>query len=61
MSHIWGELVAHTRSSGYNISVPDTLIAATALHHGLHVVTRNVKDFEPTGVLLVNPWDGVDS
>jgi predicted nucleic acid-binding protein len=35
----------------------DALIAATALVHGLTVVTRNVADFEPTGVALVNPWE----
>jgi predicted nucleic acid-binding protein len=35
----------------------DALIAATALVHGLTVVTRNVGDFEPTGVTLINPWD----
>jgi hypothetical protein len=34
----------------------DALIAATALVHGLAVATRNVVDFEPTGVPLVNPW-----
>jgi predicted nucleic acid-binding protein len=34
----------------------DALIAATALVHGLTVVSRNVADFEPTGVPLVNPW-----
>lgn len=34
----------------------DTLIAATALVHGMTVVTRNVADFEPTGVTLLNPW-----
>ena len=37
----------------------DALIAATALVHGLTVVTRNVGDFEPTGVTLLNPWDAV--
>ncbi|MDN3274106.1 type II toxin-antitoxin system VapC family toxin [Frankia sp. RB7] len=35
----------------------DALIAATALVHGLTVVTRNLGDFEPTGVSLLNPWD----
>ncbi|KNZ33734.1 MAG: twitching motility protein PilT [Methylibium sp. NZG] len=35
----------------------DALIAATALVHGLHVVTRNVADFAPMGVALVNPWE----
>lgn len=37
--------------------VRDCLIAATALVHGMTVVTRNVADFEPCGVLLLNPWD----
>ena len=35
----------------------DALIAATALIHGMIVVTRNVRDFEPTGVSLINPWE----
>jgi predicted nucleic acid-binding protein len=34
----------------------DALIAATAMVHGLTVVTRNVTDFEPMGVPLLNPW-----
>jgi toxin FitB len=37
--------------------VRDGLIAATALVHGMTVVTRNVADFEPTGVPTINPWD----
>ena len=35
----------------------DALIAATALVHGMTVVTRNMEDFEATGVTLLNPWD----
>lgn len=35
----------------------DSLIAATALVHGMTVVTRNVADFNSTGALLLNPWD----
>jgi predicted nucleic acid-binding protein len=34
----------------------DALIAATAMVHGMTVATRNVTDFEPTGVALFNPW-----
>lgn len=34
----------------------DALIAATALVHGMTVVTRNLSDFQPTGVPLMNPW-----
>ena len=37
----------------------DALIAATALVHGMQVVTRNVADFESTGVPILNPWAGV--
>jgi predicted nucleic acid-binding protein len=37
----------------------DGLIAATALEHGLTVVTRNMKDFAGLGVSVVNPWDTV--
>ena len=36
--------------------VRDALIAATALVHGMSVVTRNVPDFEPTGAVVINPW-----
>ena len=39
------------------LPVIDSLIAATALAHGHRVVTRNVEDFAPTGVVVVNPWD----
>lgn len=35
----------------------DALIAATALVHGMTVVTRNVADFQPTGVTITNPWE----
>ena len=34
----------------------DALIAATALVHGMVIVTRNAADFEPTGVSIINPW-----
>ena len=36
----------------------DALIAATALVHGMTVVTRNLGDFQSTGVKLLNPWEG---
>lgn len=35
----------------------DALIAATALVHGMTIVTRNVADFLPTGVAVLNPWE----
>ena len=48
----WGR-VAAIRTRG----VPDGLIAATAIVHGMTIVTRNVADFADTGVPLINPWD----
>ncbi|MEX0793551.1 MAG: hypothetical protein WD045_10470 [Pirellulaceae bacterium] len=46
-----------SRKKGKPIPAVDGLIAATALRHGLHLMTRNVSDFEATGVLLINPWE----
>ena len=56
IAHIWGELTAKAQKNGKKIPAADGLIAATALAHGLHVMTRNVDDFEHTGALLLNPW-----
>lgn len=47
----WGEL-----SAGRSLPVIDTLIAATAISHGLTLVTRNTRDVESTGVPLLDPW-----
>lgn len=54
---IWGEVSARCELRGQPIPAIDALIAATALRHGLHLMTRNVAPFELTGVMLVNPWD----
>jgi predicted nucleic acid-binding protein len=47
----WGEL-----SANRSLPVIDALIAATAISHGLTLVTRNTRDVESTGVPLVDPW-----
>jgi toxin FitB len=47
----WGEL-----SSDRSLPVIDTLIAATALDHGLTLVTRNLRDVQATGVPFLDPW-----
>ena len=51
-ARLWGRLSAKLGHDG-----ADLLIAATALSHGATVVTRNVKHFAPTGVLVLNPFD----
>jgi toxin FitB len=56
-SRIWGEIMAACAAKGKKIPAVDGLIAATATRHGLHLMTRNTKDFLHTGVLLINPWE----
>ena len=52
----WRLLVENGRKAGHTYSQPDLIIAATGLHHGLTVVTRDTSDFAKAGVRVVNPW-----
>ncbi len=52
----WAQLLADLRASGRAMPIKDSLIAATALTHGLKVVTRNRRDFENAGVEAVDPF-----
>ena len=52
----WAELVAALRKSGRAMPIKDSLIAATALVHGLVMVTRNRRDFEAAGVEVLDPF-----
>ena len=54
---IWGEITATAQKAGQIIVTSDGLIAATAVRHGLHILTRNVSDFKASGGLLINPWE----
>ena len=53
----WGRLTAKLQKKGLTKPVVDSQLAATALHHDMTLVTRNVKDMEPTGVRLFNPFE----
>jgi len=52
----WGMLSADAKRRGRPLSVIDGLLAATALHHNLTIVSRNVVDFEGTQTAVLNPW-----
>jgi predicted nucleic acid-binding protein len=54
---IWGKLQGEAELKGGKLPVMDSLIAATAIAHGLLVVTRNVKDIERCRARVFNPWD----
>ena len=53
----WRLLMEDGRKIGHTYSNPDLLIAATALHHGLTVVTRDRRDFDKARVSVFNPWE----
>lgn len=51
---LWGQL-----SAGRSRPMTDTLLAATAIHHQLTFVTRNITDFRDLPIRIVNPWESV--
>ncbi|MCJ2128131.1 type II toxin-antitoxin system VapC family toxin [Methylobacterium sp. E-045] len=52
----WRLLVEEGRKAGHTFPQPDLIIAATALHHRLTIVTRDVADYRKTRVAILNPW-----
>ena len=52
----WAKLLADLRGSGLSMPIKDSLIAATALVHGLTIATRNAHDFQRARVKVVNPF-----
>ena len=54
----WARLLADLRAAGQTMPVKDSLVAATALAHGLTVVTRQVRDFAKAGVPVLDPFQG---
>jgi toxin FitB len=54
----WRLIIEDGRQRGITFSQPDVLIAATAAHYGLVVVTRNTREFAAAGVAVFDPWTG---
>ena len=57
VARLWGEITASSQRRGKMIPALDGLIGATALCHGLRVMSRNVEHFREVGVVLINPWE----
>ncbi len=55
----WRLLVEEGRKAGHTFSQPDLIIAATAIHRGLTLVTRDRSDYDMARVPVINPWDAV--
>ncbi len=52
----WRLLIEERRKRGHMFSQPDLLIAATALHHGLTIVSRDTGEYELAAAAVLNPW-----
>ncbi|MDA8346467.1 MAG: type II toxin-antitoxin system VapC family toxin [Thermaerobacter sp.] len=61
VANMWGKVLARGYAIGRPIASMDALIAATAIHYELALVTRNVSDFEALDLPLVDPWASRDS
>ena len=57
ISQRWASLIVELKRKGENVPLLDGMIAATALQHDLIVATRNIRDFQKTGVKTLNPFD----
>jgi toxin FitB len=55
-ARLWGALTARAQKAGVVIPAVDGLLAATAVRHGLHVITRNTRHFTASGALIFDPW-----
>jgi predicted nucleic acid-binding protein len=58
-ARIAGTMSDQARGTGHAPGFADVVIAATARHHGLTVLTRNLRHFEPLGVIVIDPFEAL--
>ncbi len=58
---VWGNMCAALENAGQKMSLQDSIIAASALHHEMILVTRNIKDFQFAPIEVRNPWSDHES
>jgi toxin FitB len=59
VAELWGAMAGQAQLRGITLPIIDGLVAATARHYDLTVVTRNVKDFSVWEIPVINPWEAV--
>ena len=57
IAELWGAIAGQAQLSGITLGIIDGLSAATAKHHNLTVVTRDLSDFSVLGIPVINPWE----
>lgn len=57
IAQLWGSMIAQAKQARFTLPTVDSLLAATALHFKLTLVTRNIKDFYKMNVPILNPWE----
>jgi predicted nucleic acid-binding protein len=57
IAEVWGAMAGEAQLQGIAMATTDGLIAATAKHHELTIVTRNIRDFKMYGMPVLNPWE----
>ena len=58
IGELWGVIMARGFAVSVRLPVMDTLLAATAEHHAMTMVTRNIRDFARAGIATLDPWSG---
>ncbi|WP_419186202.1 type II toxin-antitoxin system VapC family toxin [Rohdeia mirabilis] len=60
VGRLWGERLAQAQRNGHTVAPADGLIAATAVRHGLTVLTRDTAPFAALGAAVADPWTATD-